>query len=126
VGKKTIVARGYPQVTTLCFDEITLHNGHGKFLLGISAPEPGVVLDILEDRSKETLLQWLTARGPDGCAAVQVVCSDMWDAYQDAAKCKRPNARRVIDRFHVMKNLNAALTTTRRTIQKKKKKKKRG
>ena len=31
---------------------------------------------------------------------------------------KLPNARRVVDRFHVMKNLNDALTKARRTIQK--------
>jgi len=42
----------------------------------------------------------------------------MWDAYQQAAEQKLPNARRVVDRFHIMKNLNAALTKARRIIQK--------
>ena len=42
----------------------------------------------------------------------------MWDAYQEAAEQKLPKARRVVDRFHVMKNLNEALTKARRTIQK--------
>ena len=52
------------------------------------------------------------------CAAVRYACSDMWDAYQEAAEEKLPNARRVVDRFHVMKNLNEALTKARRAIQK--------
>ncbi len=99
-------------------DEISLHKGHGKFILVISAPEWGLILDVLEDRSKETLLKWLEERGVDWCAAVQVACSDMWDAYQEAAEQKLPNARRVVDRFHVMKNLNEALTKVRRAIQK--------
>lgn len=102
----------------ICFDEISLHRGHGKFVLVISAPELGLVLDVLPDRNKETLLKWLEERGTEWCAAVQYACSDMWDAYQQAAEQKLPNARRVVDRFHVMKNLNDALTKARRAIQK--------
>jgi transposase len=101
----------------ICFDEITLHKGHGKFILVISAPELGLVLDVLEDRSKEKLLAWLEERGEDWRTGVEVACSDMWDAYQEAVAEKLPNARRVVDRFHVMKNLNEALTKARRTIQ---------
>lgn len=102
----------------LCFDEISLHRGHGKFVLVISAPELGLVLDVLPDRSKETLLKWLEERGMEWCAAVRYACSDMWDAYQQSAEQKLPNARRVVDRFHIMKNLNDALTKARRAIQK--------
>lgn len=87
-------------------------------MLIISAPELGLVLDVLPDRNKETLLKWLEERGIEWCAAVQYACSDMWDAYQQAAEQKLPNARRVVDRFHIMKNLNAALTKARRIIQK--------
>jgi transposase len=105
-------------VRAICFDEISLHRGHGKFVLVISAPELGLVLDVLADRSKETLLKWLEERGIEWCAAVQYACSDMWDAYQQAAEQRLPNARRVVDRFHIMKNLNEALTKARRAIQK--------
>ncbi|MCI0556460.1 MAG: ISL3 family transposase [Anaerolineae bacterium] len=87
-------------------------------MLVISAPELGLVLDVLEDRSKETLLKWLDERGSEWCAAVRYACSDMWDASQQAAEQKLPNACRVVDRFHVMKNLNEALTKARRAIQK--------
>lgn len=76
------------------------------------------MLDVLPDRKKETLLAWLDERGPDWCAAVQTCCADMWDAYHTAAHAKLPNARLVVDRFHVMKNLNDALTHARRSIQK--------
>ena len=102
----------------ICFDEISLHRGHGKFVLVISAPEIGLVLDVLSDRSKETLEKWLDERGKEWCAVIQVACSDMWDAYQEVAAKKLPNAIRTVDRFHVMKNLNEALTKARRAIQK--------
>ncbi len=101
----------------ICLDEITLHKGHGHYLLVISAPQLGLVLDVLEDRSKEQLLAWFEERGKVWCEKVEVACSDMWDAYQEAAAEKLPNARRVVDRFHLMKNLNDALTKARRAIQ---------
>lgn len=102
----------------ICFDEISLHRGHGEYILVISAPELGLVLDVLPDRNKETLEKWLDERGKAWCEAIKVACSDMWDAYQNVAAEKLPNAKRIVDRFHVMKNLNDALTKTRRAIQK--------
>ena len=83
----------------------------------ISAPELGLVLDVLDDRSKEKLLVWLEEPGKAWYAGVEVACSDLWDAYQEAAAEKLPNARRIVDRFHVMKNVKEALTKARRTIQ---------
>lgn len=101
----------------LCVDEVALHKGHGNYVLVISAPESGIVLDVLEDRSKKTLEAWFAERGEEWCGHVEVACSDMWDTYQDTFRDKLSNAYRVIDRFHVMKNLNAALTKARRSIQ---------
>jgi transposase len=62
----------------ISFDEISLHHGHGRYVLIISAPELGLVLDVLPNRDKETLEKWLDERGEDWCAAVEVACSDMW------------------------------------------------
>jgi len=98
-------------------DEVALHKGHGHFVLVISAPELGLVLDVLENRSQERLGAWFDERGNAWCEHVEVACSDMWDAYQQMFEAKLPNAERVIDRFHLMKNLNDALTKARRSIQ---------
>ena len=102
----------------LCLDEIAPHKGHGHYYLIISAPELGLVLEVLKDRKKASLEAWLDERGAAWCAAVEVCCADMWDAYHEAAQAKLPNARQTVDRFHVMKNLNEALTKARRAIQK--------
>jgi transposase len=119
MGKKTVDARGYPLVKVLCLDEITLHKGRSNYLLVISAPELGIVLDVLPDRNKETLEEWFRQRGRAWCAHVETCCADMWDAYHAAAKEYLPNAVQVVDRFHVMKNLNDALSKARRCIQNK-------
>jgi len=104
-------------VKVLCLDEITLHKGHGSYCLVISAPELGIVLDVLPDRRQESLATWFDQRGPEWCGQVEVWCADMWDAYHLTARAKLPNARPVVDRFHVMKNLNDAVSQARRTIQ---------
>jgi transposase len=101
----------------LCLDEITTHKGHGHFRLVISAPELGLVLDVLADRSKERLENWLQERGAAWCAQVETCCADMWHAYHTVAETLLPHAQRVVDRFHVMKNLTDAITKARRTIQ---------
>jgi transposase len=101
----------------LCLDEITIHKGHGHYRLVISAPELGLVLDVLPDRNKETLEAWFDRRGSAWCAQVEACCADMWDAYHGVAKAKLPNAQPVVDRFHVMKNLTDAVTKARRSIQ---------
>ena len=100
-------------------DEIAQHKGHGSYRLVISAPELGIVLDVLKERSKAALEAWFDQRGKAWCAQVEICCADMWDAYHEAAKAKLPNAKPVVDRFHVMKNLNEALTKARRNIQNK-------
>ena len=105
-------------MTVLCLDEIAPHKGHGNYNLIISAPELGLVLDVLKDRKKASLEEWFEQRGRDGCATVEVCCADMWDAYHEAAPRHLPNARPPVERFHVMKNLNGAVTKARRTIQK--------
>ena len=102
----------------LCLDEIAPHKGQGPYYLIISAPELGVVLDVLKDRKKASLEVWFDQRGEAWCAAVEVCCADMWDAYHTAAQAKLPNVRLTVDRFHVMKNLNEAVTKARRAIQK--------
>jgi transposase len=118
VGQKTLDQRGYPLVKVLGLDEFTIHKGHGHYRLVISAPELGIILDVLPDRRKESLEAWFEQRGTAWCDQVEVCCADMWDAYHTVAKTKLPNAQRVVDRFHVTKNLNHAVTTARRTIQK--------
>lgn len=98
-------------------DEVAQHKGHGSYRLVISAPELGIVLDVLKERTKEAFCAWLQQRGKEWCAHVEVLCADMWDAYHEAAAVWLPQAKRVVDRFHVMKNLNDALSKARRSIQ---------
>lgn len=86
-------------------------------MLVLSAPEEGYVLDVLPDRERKTLENWLSGLAPEVKKAIQVINLDMWEPYTLAVKAKLPHARIVVDRFHVMKNLNHCLTLARREIQ---------
>lgn len=98
-------------------DEIALKKGHDDFVLVIGAPEEKYVIDLLSDRKKETLEAWFDQLSPEVRSAIHVVCIDMWEAYSSAVATKLPGVEIVVDRFHVMKNLNHALTIARREIQ---------
>lgn len=81
----------------------------------------GRVLDVLESREKQVVVQWLKAAKESGLlSSVEEVTCDMWDAYVEAAKeVFGPTVRITIDRFHVMKNFQDRLNQARREIQNK-------
>lgn len=106
-------------VRWVSFDEISLKKRHRLFSLVIGAPEEGKVLDLLEGRTKEKLLEWIYRTWTkEQREQVEVVTIDMWDGYFWAALEAFPNAIITIDRFHVEKNLLSAISKLRRQIQK--------
>jgi transposase len=77
------------------------------------------ILDVLENREKATVLAYLKAGKASGLlAAVEEVTTDMWDAYVAASREAFGDGVVItIDRFHVMKNFQEALTAARRELQ---------
>jgi len=66
--------------------------------------ERGCPIDVLEDRAAETVATWLQAH-PD----IKVVARDRAEAYAAGIRQGVPEATQVADRFHLLKNLAAAL-----------------
>ncbi len=52
------------------------------------------------------------------CNQIEVISSDMWDAYSNLAGTLFPRAISVIDRFHFFVHLNKALDASRRLLRK--------
>ena len=80
----------------------------------------GRVPDVLENREKQAVVEWLQA-GKESTllAALEEGTCDMWDAYAQAPREVFGEAVRItIDRFHVMKNFQDRLNEARREIQK--------
>ena len=77
------------------------------------------VLDVLENRDQATVTAYLQQAKASGLLAhVTEVTTDMWDAYVNASRAAfGPGVAIVIDRFHVVKNLQERLVEARRELQ---------
>ncbi len=93
-----------PPFTTLGIDEIALKKGHRDYVAIVTARlESGrlIVLTVLPDRTKATLITWLQALPQHIARQIRTVCTDMWEAFVGAVEELLPKARIVIDRYHV-------------------------
>jgi transposase len=69
-----------------------------------------------EGRTAAAVIDWLAARGPEFCDAVQFVAIDPAAGYAAAIRAALPNATTVVDHFHLAKLANDALTKVRRRV----------
>ncbi len=81
----------------------------------------GRVLEVLPQRDKGRLVEWLRQEKRSGLLKQLVeVTTDMWEGYVNAAhEVFGSDLRVTIDRFHVMKQFQERLTEARREIQRK-------
>ena len=95
-------------------DEKSFRRGH-DYITVLSDIENARVLEVEYGRTIEatkTLIdKTFTAQQ---LSQIEVVVSDMWDAYLKVAKEKMPDAKKVIDRFHLINYLNQAIDKTRK------------
>jgi transposase len=113
--RKTATVTGKTKV--LGIDELSLKKRHKQFVLVISDISRKCILAVLPDREKKTLENWIEALSPQERKAIRFVSIDMWAPYYQAARNKLPHAKVVVDRFHVMKQLNTRLTQLRTKYQ---------
>jgi len=114
--KKSVVADGTTRV--LGIDEISLKKRHKQFVLVISDISRKCILAVLPDREKQTLENWIESLSAPKRKAIRFVSIDMWRPYYHAVRDKLPRAKVVVDRFHVIKQLNTRLTQLRTKYQK--------
>ncbi len=106
-----------PPFAILGIDEIALKKGHRSFVVIVSARLPDerlVVLAVLPDRTKATLVSWLHDVPPQVRHQIRTVCTDLWEAYISAVREELPQACIVIDRFHVAKHYRDDAETLRK------------
>jgi transposase len=106
-----------PVLKRLGIDEISLKKRHQQFILVISDLDRNCVIAVLEERHKEQLEAWFDALSDEQRQQITEVSMDMWAPYRQAVEAKLPHAGIVADRFHLMQNLNRAVTSARRTLQ---------
>jgi len=106
-------------VRRLGIDELSLKKKHRQYVAVIVDHDNQCVLEVLENRDKSTVREYLQKAKREGLLAqVEEVTTDMWDAYVEAAReAFGDKVTITIDRFHVMKNFQECLTGARRELQ---------
>lgn len=101
--RETPACRVDERVRALGIDDWAKKKGHsyGTILVDL---EKHRVVDLLPDRTAQTLEEWLKAH-----PGIEVVSRDRYQPYIDAIKRGAPKALQVADRFHLMKNLTDTL-----------------
>jgi transposase len=106
-------------VKQLGIDEQSNRKGQGNYILVITDLERRIVLDVLADRQKATLIEWLE-KPPAGIdlSQLEAAATDLWGHYRDAVSAVFGDKVKIVaDRFHVMQNLHKAIHATRREAQ---------
>src|SRR5690606_22262539 len=81
----------------------------------LSHPSSGCMLDVGEDRTKESVKSLLNkSLTNEQLQRVNAISMDMWKAFITTAQEMLPNAAIVHDRFHLVKYLNEAIDKVRR------------
>ena len=98
----------------LSIDEKAILKGH-KYITVLSDEQSGIVLDVIEGRSDESVEELCqTALNEPQRANVKTVCSDMWKPYIKGVKDWFPNALHCHDPFHCVGYLNKAVDNVRK------------
>lgn len=94
-----------------------MKKGHGDFVAVIVDLDTGIVLDLLENRTKASLIAYFQDKGPAFCQQITVFASDMWLGYVETAKTVFPNAYIVTDRFHFYAHLQKCIDSLRKQLR---------
>ena len=94
----------YTALGVIGMDEIALKKGHHNFVVIVTARLAAgrvVLLAVLPDRQKDTVIEFLRSIPRRLQQTVHTVCCDMYEGFAEAVREELPHVRIVIDRFHV-------------------------
>ena len=103
----------------LGIDEIALIKGQGKYCAVLIDIDRSKLLAIVEGRTKEEIKEVLTGWGSEVLKGIEEVSIDLWKGYKSLAAEIIPNAQIVVDRFHVMAQINKELDGERKKEKRK-------
>src|SRR5262249_27489285 len=99
-------------VTDVGIDELSLKKRHKLYctiLTDLSNPAQPEVLAVAEGRDEDAARKCLETLGETQRRGVKVYRADMAQAYHNACRALLPNAKAVVDRFHVARKFNEAI-----------------
>jgi len=102
------------QIDAIGVDEIQYAKGH-KYLTLVYQIDLGVtrLLWVGRERTIESFQGFFTMIGDEIASKIVFVCSDMWKPYLTVIREKCSEALHILDRFHIVANMNKALDEVR-------------
>jgi len=98
----------------LCFDEFkSVKSCDGAMSFIYCDAQTGEIIDIVEDRRLKNLITYFQRFSRETRLNVKVIVIDMYKPYISLIKSLFPNAKIVIDRFHIVQLISRALNKTR-------------
>jgi transposase len=115
---KHLPSSPFDGVTRLGIDEIAERKGRKAYDLVLYDLDAGTPIDVLENRTQAELRAYLDALPLQTRQHIVDVCIDMWRPYATVVTDRLAHARLVVDRFHVMKAVNADLKALKNKVKK--------
>jgi transposase len=107
----------YTALGVVGLDEIALKKGHRNFVVIVTARLADgrvVILGILPDRQKDTVIEFLRSIPQRLQETIHTVCCDMYEGFSEAVREELKHVRIVIDRFHVARAYRDGLDDLRK------------
>jgi len=108
-------APSFESVRFIGVDEVS-RTGGNKFFTIVTDLETGRVIWVAEGKREAALAAFFETLGKRGCRRIRIVVSDLGGGYLAAIAKYAKHARHVLDRFHIVKWLNEALSELRRRL----------
>jgi transposase len=93
-----------------------MRQGKGSFVTVVSDIEGGNLIEMIDSHRQQDIVEVLMRQPLEVREKVEEVSVDMWGGFPKVIEQAFPNAKLVIDRFHVMKAVNKDLNKLRRGI----------
>jgi transposase len=100
----------------MSIDEISMRKGKGSLVTVVSDIEGGNLMEMIDSHRQPDIIEALIKQPFEVREQVEEVSIDMWGGFPKVIEQVFPNAKIVIDRFHVMKAVNKDLNKLRRAV----------
>jgi transposase len=106
-----------PPARRLALDEAAHRRGSQALATVVCDIDRRRVVDVVAGRDRRTIEGYLRSLPDDERQAVELVSIDPYEAYRQAVRAALPDARIVVDPFHLVRGANTALDSVRRERQ---------
>ena len=101
----------------LSLDEFARKKGQGNFATILTDLDKSSLLEVIDSHKSDDIITILKQQPLAMREGVEEVCVDMWGGFPKVIREVFPNAKTVIDRFHVQKLVNKALNKIRLALK---------